>query len=377
MASRGFDALVFQIGRGSWIPTLARLENDPNHTKKEPSWPLDRVYYRFKEELSADLQGAALVISHAGAATTMESLLARRDLIVVANDTLMDNHQFELAEEMSKQHYLWHATSPRQLYELVERSFAKVGTAATRAPKPLEPLTRWPDSPNSSNDVFDAYLRTRVANHHEDNRDKKQKKKIKTLVVLGSGGHTGEMFRLIRSIDREIFSPIVYCHASSDEMSRKKAVTFESSKNPNYVSNNSSTKKKKVKEHELDGGLPSKPEEFVFAIPRSRKVHQSYFTSIFTTLYALLASLVLLLRCRPDFILCNGPGTCVPLLFLAFLLNALRIKRVKTMYVESIARVKSLSLSGKLLYRLVDHFVVQWAYLSERYPKAQYLGIII
>eukprot|EP01102_Stenamoeba_stenopodia_P020381 TRINITY_DN7902_c0_g1_i2.p1 TRINITY_DN7902_c0_g1~~TRINITY_DN7902_c0_g1_i2.p1 ORF type:complete len:173 (-),score=31.98 TRINITY_DN7902_c0_g1_i2:110-628(-) len=125
MASRGFDALVFQIGRGSWIPTLARLENDPNHTKKEPSWPLDRVYYHFKEELSADLQGAALVISHAGAATTMESLLARRDLIVVANDTLMDNHQFELAEEMAKQHYLW-PVGPRQLYELVERSFATV-----------------------------------------------------------------------------------------------------------------------------------------------------------------------------------------------------------------------------------------------------------
>jgi len=333
MASIGFDTLVFQIGRGSWLPTQARLEDDPQQPRKDPSWPLDRVYYRFKEDLSLDIENASLVISHAGAATTMESLLSKRNLIVVANDTLMDNHQFELAEEMAKQRYLWHASSPRLLHELVEKTFIKKDTkggeqTSSSLPRPIEPLTRWPGSPSSSNDVFDNYLKVNVAT---------EKKTLKTLVILGSGGHTGEMFRLIRSIDRECFSPLVYCHASSDELSRKKvrvvalivvvvqtvetvvclhslkAVAFETSKK-----NNKNSKRSKGGED-----LPSKAEEFLFAIPRSRKVHQSYFTSIFTTLYALFASFFLLLRTRPDFIVCNGPGTCVPIVALAVLLNVI------------------------------------------------------
>jgi len=46
-------------------------------------------------------------------------------------------------------------------------------------------------------------------------------------------------------------------------------------------------------------------------------------------------------------------------------------------YVESFARVKSLSLSGKILYWLVDRFIVQWPGLSERYKRAEYHGILV
>lgn len=45
--------------------------------------------------LSADL-----VISHAGSASIIESLEASKRVIVVVNESLMDNHQFELAEKM-------------------------------------------------------------------------------------------------------------------------------------------------------------------------------------------------------------------------------------------------------------------------------------
>lgn len=45
-------------------------------------------------------------------------------------------------------------------------------------------------------------------------------------------------------------------------------------------------------------------------------------------------------------------------------------------YVESIARVKRLSLSAKILYhlRLADVLVVQWEALAKRYPRATYAG---
>lgn len=76
-------------------------------------------------------------------------------------------------------------------------------------------------------------------------------------------------------------------------------------------------------------------------------------------------------------ILCNGPGTCVPVCLSAFLLGLLRIKRTIIVYVESICRVETLSLSGKILYYFSDYFIVQWPDLKKKYPKSVYLGRIV
>jgi beta-1,4-N-acetylglucosaminyltransferase len=48
----------------------------------------------------------------------------------------------------------------------------------------------------------------------------------------------------------------------------------------------------------------------------------------------------------------------------------------RIVYVESIARVRKLSLSGKILYysRMVDRFLVQWPELQVRFPCSIYAG---
>ena len=55
-----------------------------------------------------------------------------------------------------------------------------------------------------------------------------------------------------------------------------------------------------------------------------------------------------------------------------------RIFRWQTqiVYIESIARVDSLSLSGKILYhlRMTDAFFVQWPHLQERFPRSRCCG---
>jgi beta-1,4-N-acetylglucosaminyltransferase len=50
--------------------------------------------------------------------------------------------------------------------------------------------------------------------------------------------------------------------------------------------------------------------------------------------------------------------------------------RTRIVYVESIARVASLSLSGKILYhmRMADRFFVQWPALQTRYPRSMCCG---
>lgn len=67
----------------------------------------------------------------------------------------------------------------------------------------------------------------------------------------------------------------------------------------------------------------------------------------------------------------NGPGTCVPLLlamylhqlasFTHFFSMASRPRpRPRSIYIESFARVKTLSLTGKIMQWTVDRFVRQW-----------------
>lgn len=48
----------------------------------------------------------------------------------------------------------------------------------------------------------------------------------------------------------------------------------------------------------------------------------------------------------------------------------------KVVFCESFARVKSLSLTGKLLYYIADEFVIHWPQLQDKYPKTRHLGVI-
>lgn len=44
---------------------------------------------------------------------------------------------------------------------------------------------------------------------------------------------------------------------------------------------------------------------------------------------------------------------------------------------ESFARVTALSLSGRILIWIADRFLVQWPELAKRYPKVEYVGILV
>lgn len=177
------------------------------------------------------------------------------------------------------------------------------------------------------------------------------------LIVAGSGGHTTEILRLVGSLS-SAYSPRHYVIAESDEMSAKKIRSLELSR----AQNDSTT------EHTT---------YYLHRIPRSREVRQSWLSSVFTTLYSMWFSFPLVHRIKPDLVLCNGPGTCVPICVSALLLGILGIKKVIIVYVESICRVETLSLSGKILWNLSDYFIVQWPTLKEKYPKSVYLGRIV
>jgi beta-1,4-N-acetylglucosaminyltransferase len=121
---------------------------------------------------------------------------------------------------------------------------------------------------------------------------------------------------------------------------------------------------------------PRPPPATIITIPRSREVGQSYATSVFTTLYSLAFAAAAVARARPQLLLANGPGTCIPVAAGALAARALCLVDCRVAYVESIARVRRLSLSARILYatRAADALLVQWRELQQRFPRAAYAG---
>jgi UDP-N-acetylglucosamine:LPS N-acetylglucosamine transferase len=73
---------------------------------------------------------------------------------------------------------------------------------------------------------------------------------------------------------------------------------------------------------------------------------------------------------RPDVLLSTGGGITVPLFIVGKLAGA------RLVYVESISRVREPSLSGKLIYPLVDRFFVQWPGAATR-RRMEFVGHLL
>ncbi|KAL3810376.1 hypothetical protein ACHAXA_007710 [Cyclostephanos tholiformis] len=210
-------------------------------------------------------------------------------------------------------------------------------------------------------------------------------RRAKTMVILGSGGHTSEMMRLIDELDPNKYGPMVYVIADTDATSLTRL--------EGHIAKKAGGCGRGDTVHPAHSSCPLE----VHRLPRAREVHQSYVTSILTTLRSFASTLALLFRVRPDLIIANGPGTCVPVIYTSFLLRVFfsilllpldcvcfgsstisttstsayaSFRRCRLVFVESVCRVRTLSLSGRLAYPIVDLFVVHWPYLTERYPMA-------
>ncbi|GAV08846.1 hypothetical protein RvY_18479-1 [Ramazzottius varieornatus] len=172
----------------------------------------------------------------------------------------------------------------------------------------------------------------------------------KVMVILGSGGHTAEALCLLERMDPEKYDPVVFVLAETDTTSEAKV---------------RATNRKSLTEIKL------------LKIPRSREVRQSWLSTAWTTFYAIIYAFPVVYREKPNMILCNGPGTCIPVCLVAWFFTVIGYHRSILTFVESICRVKSLSLSGKILYFIADIFFVQYEGLSKKYPRSVFLGRLV
>jgi beta-1,4-N-acetylglucosaminyltransferase len=113
-------------------------------------------------------------------------------------------------------------------------------------------------------------------------------------------------------------------------------------------------------------------------VPRARRIGQSWLTTPLDCVRCLVGCVLAFVEGgTPDVVLCNGPGSAVLMVLVTLGCRFLGLARTRTVYVESFARTRTLSLSGKILYPLVDRFMVQWPKLKQRYPRADYRGVLV
>lgn len=73
---------------------------------------------------------------------------------------------------------------------------------------------------------------------------------------------------------------------------------------------------------------------------------------------------------KPDLIISSGAAVAVPFFWLGKLMGA------KLIYIEVFDRIDKPTLTGKLVYPIVDKFIVEWEEMKQVYPKAVNLGSI-
>ncbi|KAI9643357.1 UDP-N-acetylglucosamine transferase subunit [Ciborinia camelliae] len=192
------------------------------------------------------------------------------------------------------------------------------------------------------------------------------------VVVLGSGGHTAEMISLLRDTNASRYKHRTYIISAGDDFSSTKAQDCE----------------ERI-QSKLRPTLPcTKPGEFdsttgvwdLTVVPRAREIHQPLYTAPISSFWCMRGCIKALHKISvtstihpqyPDVIITNGPATAVIMILASFLLKFLGLAplwKMQTIYVESWARVKTLSLSGKVLLWLgiYDRFLVQWEDLAKQ-----------
>ena len=126
----------------------------------------------------------------------------------------------------------------------------------------------------------------------------------------------------------------------------------------------------------------------IAVVPRARNIHQNLLTTPLSAIQCLLACFSIIKAPTgadqtwyPDVIVSNGPGTAVCVVTAAVMLQYLGLAgtrgKMRIVFVESWARVRTLSLTGKILLPIADRFLVQWEALAERYERAEYCGVLV
>ncbi|KAL6693285.1 Alg14 domain-containing protein [Trichoderma pleuroticola] len=226
--------------------------------------------------------------------------------------------------------------------------------------------------------IFASTRHIQLVSHRSRNRSPRQPNSQNGLVqrapvdynlfVLGSGGHTKEMLMMMDD---------GFCDFA--DFHRRYLVSSGDSMSENHVHDYEESLASLCESRQTSPGTHDK-----FIVTRARRVHQPLWSTPFTALLSIVEIFPALLippkglvgikmkPCYPSRVFSNGPATgffvalAVHLLKMAYLVPE---SCMKVIYIESWARISTLSLTGKLLLYtgIADVFVTQHQEVATRY----------
>lgn len=91
---------------------------------------------------------------------------------------------------------------------------------------------------------------------------------------------------------------------------------------------------------------------------------------IFVFLYNVVKCIAIVLKFKPETVVTTGAHTGGILCYVAKILRP----KTKIIFIETLAKTRSLSMTGNNVYKIADKFYVQWKNLADMYEKAEYIG---
>ena len=228
------------------------------------------------------------------------------------------------------------------------------------------------------------------------------------------------MLHMLRDLDTFSYQHRSYVVNSGDTLSAGKAIEFEL-----YLERKAKRARRAARMHEdytpIATMLDVMERETFYGtydlafVPRARHIHQSLLKTPWSAFLCLLSCLSVL-RGRhlsvpwfidanpesfadfpsalnsdlryPDLIIANGPATATILIFTSYILRCLSLPgtsgKMRSIYVESWARVRQLSLSGKLLslFGMCERMLVQWEELAAEarggnWGRQEFIGALV
>lgn len=98
------------------------------------------------------------------------------------------------------------------------------------------------------------------------------------------------------------------------------------------------------------------------------QINRREFLFILKLLVVLVQTLVIFLKEKPDVVVSTGALATIPICLLA------KFFRKKVIFIESFSKISSPTITGKLMYKYADLFLVQWEEMKKFYPNATYGG---
>lgn len=103
----------------------------------------------------------------------------------------------------------------------------------------------------------------------------------------------------------------------------------------------------------------------VYVVGESNRQHLGLVLLVF------VRCIKIVLKERPDVVISTGAAAGCMLCLLGKLTGA------RVIWIDSITNVDRISLSGRMVRRIADLFLVQWPELAIRYNKVEYVGPVI